>query len=81
MQLVLPEADTLTLSLLRTALEQKHAPIADTSLLIQPLLVAIQRCVGDPQLAMRQVFLLVSVVAESVTRASTPKHRTAHLTH
>jgi hypothetical protein len=62
MQLALPEAGTHTLSLLRTALEQKHAPVTNTSQLVRPLLVAIQRCVGDP-LAMRQVFLLVSVVA------------------
>jgi len=63
MQLALLEVDPRTLSLLRTALEQKHAPIADTSQLIQPLLVASQRCAGYPQLAMRQSFLLVSVVA------------------
>ena len=31
MQLALPEGDPRTLSLLRTALEQKHAPITDTS--------------------------------------------------
>jgi hypothetical protein len=62
MQLALPEVDPHTLSLLPTALEQQHAAIADTSQLVQPLLVASQRCAGDPQLAMRQVFLLVSVV-------------------